>query len=793
MHAGSSAVWLVVLPVAFLAAEVFVVHVRIGRDAFAFSLMEVPLVLGLFFVRPDLLVACRLVGALLAFVYQRKAIQKAVFNAAMFALETSVAETCWHLVLQHADPLGPRGWLATGVAALATSVLNTSLVSSAITVASGERPRSLTEVYSLGQLGDLANACFALIAVYIISVDWRAGWLLGVVTVVLFFAYRSYEGLRSKSESLEQVNRFTEVIGGEVDPDVLVADVLAEIQTAFGVEEVAVRMAGGSAPARDLTRRGGTARTSAPLLDVLAPHSGGGLLIRRHSREPRLAALARAAGVRDAMVVQMRSEGRQVGSLAVADRLGDVTTFRDADLRRLQAFANHAAVAVDNAARAHQLIRQAEEREHAALHDDLTGLPHRRLLVRRLGAALSAGGASVLLLGVDDFKNVNDTLGHEIGDRLLALVGQRLREAATPTSTVARLDGDEFCVLLPGAGELDAQACASWVRSVLDRPFVLDGVVVATQASVGVTVATAGQDPSTVLRWGDIAMDAARARRTGLEVYRPELDRRDARRLGLLADLRTAIAGNAITVHYQPKMNVETGAVEGVEALARWRHEQHGAVGPDEFIPLAEHSSLITPLTMLVLRTALSDCARWQEAAAGFGVAVNISPRSLVDPSFVDEVVRALALVAVPASALTLEITETSLMEDPERAMAALDRLRAVGVRLSVDDLGTGYSSLAYLQRLPVDEVKIDRSFFATYAEPSSQAVIGAIVDLGHRLGRKVVAEGIEDEAAFDLLRLLGCDTAQGWWIGRPMPADDLARFLAAHPPRPRVALRRVQ
>ncbi len=248
-----------------------------------------------------------------------------------------------------------------------------------------------------------------------------------------------------------------------------------------------------------------------------------------------------------------------------------------------------------------------------------------------------------------------------------------------------------------------------------------------------------------------------------------------------------------LEVAYQPKMDILTSRVVGVEALARWNHPVLGPIPPDEFIPLAEHSTLITPLTMLVLRRALEEAVRWRATVGDFSVAVNISPRSLLDPGFVNEVARELARVDLPPGALILEITETNLMTDPERAIKALHRLRAIGVRLSVDDLGTGYSSLAYLQRLPVDEIKIDRSFLTAFHDPSAQAVVGTIVDLGHRLGKQVVAEGVEVSASLDALRQLGCDCAQGYWIARPMPAGDLTRFLEGKPPRETGTLRLVQ
>jgi EAL domain-containing protein (putative c-di-GMP-specific phosphodiesterase class I) len=274
------------------------------------------------------------------------------------------------------------------------------------------------------------------------------------------------------------------------------------------------------------------------------------------------------------------------------------------------------------------------------------------------------------------------------------------------------------------------------------------------------------------------------------------LDAGSRERLTRLTDLRRAITDGSLAVWVQPKVSLHDGRVTGVEALVRWMHPEHGMILPDDFIPIAEHSGLITPLTMTVLRQSLQACEAWRRAGKSLGVAVNLSPRSLLEPDFVEEVARALAAVEVPASAVTFEITESSLMADPERAIQALRRLRDLGVRLSIDDLGTGYSSLAYLQRLPVDEIKIDRSFLQRAdldALDDSVAIIGAIVDLGHRLGREVVAEGVEDEASWATLRTLGCDSAQGYWMSRPMPTQDFLPWLEAWRPTAVAALRAVR
>ena len=769
----------VLVALGFFAAEVNTVHIRMGREAYAFSLMEFPLVLGLFFVRPDLLLLCRLAGTALAFLWTRRPVQKALFNCALFALETSVAVVVWNLIADPAGRLSPLVWLATGVTVLLTSLLGSAAVTTVITIATGERPTSLSEVFGIGQVGDLANACFALVAVYILSVDWRAGWLLGVVIAVIVVAYRSSERARARSESLAQVNRFTEVVGREQDLEAVVGTVLREVRTAFDVALVQLRFVDSDGALHDWVLDGEEpeARTAA-LADVVPDSGEGPVLIPRGAIPSGYADVLRDQGVRDCLQVPLRFEAGADGSLLVANMLGDVETFQPADVGRLQALGNHAAVAIENAVRARTIARQAAEREHRALHDELTGLVNRRLFGASLEQALLTGPSAVLLLDLDRFKDVNDTLGHEMGDRLLAQVADRLRSVVLADSLVARFGGDEFAVLLSDAGADVALSTAALVRDSLTRPFDLDGVAVAVDASVGVATGEPGVDGVNLIRAADVAMYAAKQNRSGLELFRPELDRGDSTRLGLLADLRTTIASAGIDVVYQPKVDVRTGAMTGVEALARWRHPEHGHVGPDEFIPLAEHSSLITPLTMHVLRRALDACQGWRRTAQDFTVAVNISPRSLLHDGFVDDVARELARVAVPASALTLEITETSLMADPGRAVAALGRLKDLGVRLSVDDLGTGYSSLAYLQRLPVDEVKIDKSFLQDLRDPSTEAVVGAIVDLGHRLDRHVVAEGIEDAWTWDRLRDLGCDSAQGFWMARPMPAEDLSELL---------------
>jgi diguanylate cyclase (GGDEF)-like protein len=430
---------------------------------------------------------------------------------------------------------------------------------------------------------------------------------------------------------------------------------------------------------------------------------------------------------------------------------------------------------------------QAAERfAYQALHDPLTALPNRILLRDRTDQAIRQADrelvpAALLLLDLDRFKEVNDTLGHHYGDQLLIQVGQRLQTALRAVDTVARLGGDEFAVLLPKIATAEgAVAVASKLQAALEEPFLLEGLTVDVEASIGVALyPDHGNDAEELLQHADIAMYAAKETHAGFVLFDPTLDQHSPRKLALLGELRRAIEHHQLVLHYQPKIHAHTRQVLGVEALVRWQHPTHGLVPPAEFIPLAERTGLITPLTHYVLDAALRQCRRWQQAGHELSVAVNVSARRLLDLAFPDEVAGLLAHWEVPARLLVVEITESTIMADPQHALEVLSRLHNMGVQLSIDDFGTGYSSMAYLKNLPVHELKVDRSFVAQMTSNASDAVIvRSTVDLGRNLGLRVVAEGVEDQTTWQELDALGCDAIQGYYISRPVPADDLISWL---------------
>ncbi|PLW64213.1 GGDEF-domain containing protein, partial [Streptomyces sp. DJ] len=427
----------------------------------------------------------------------------------------------------------------------------------------------------------------------------------------------------------------------------------------------------------------------------------------------------------------------------------------------------------------------ARARAEEQLRDPLTGLNNRQWLLERTRAALDEAErvgkrAALVLIDLDRFRSVNDTLGHLAGDRLLLQVADRLRLALPRGAEVARLGGDEFAVLLPLADSpTGAQRVARLLVASLSAPLDLDGLSLVLEASAGVSVfpdhATDGEG---LLRRADVAMYQAKRDRSGVEVYEAHRDGNTPDRLGLLGDLRRALDSGQVKLHYQPKVAFD-GRVAGLEALVRWVHPERGRVSPDEFIGIAETSGLMPRLTEYVLETALAQVARWRAMGIDVPVAVNVSPRDVHTPGFAGSVAARLARHNVPAGSLQLEITEHVLLEDPQRAADTLAGLTGHGVKMSLDDFGTGYSSLVHLRRLPVSELKIDRSFVARLAVDAEDAeIVRCTLDLAHSLGLVVVAEGVEDDETWERLRALGCDAVQGWLVSAAMPPEEATAWL---------------
>jgi diguanylate cyclase (GGDEF)-like protein len=433
-----------------------------------------------------------------------------------------------------------------------------------------------------------------------------------------------------------------------------------------------------------------------------------------------------------------------------------------------------------------QLVRLADLRRQVAT-DDLTGLPNRRALYTRVTSRLTGDPArsqALLLLDLDRFKEVNDSLGHHVGDQLLIQVGAQLAGQLRDGDLLARLGGDEYAVWLDEADRAQAVTAAVRLRAALAEPIMLEGIALRTDVSIGLSLAPEhGNDLSMLLRRADIAMYRSKKARDGPHVYTGNDDERGDARLRTLQQLRTALTEGQLTVHYQPKVDLNSGAVRGVEALVRWDHPTRGLLYPDSFLGLVEDAGLMAALTQQTLEQALDQAALWQAEGRPLTVAVNLSASSLVDSDLPEQVYALLNARKLPASSLQLEITEEFLMADRDRARAILTELRDHGIQISIDDFGTGYSSLAYLRDLPIDELKLDRSFVFPMADDArAAALVASTITLAHSLGLRMIAEGVENNVALAELTRLGCDQAQGYYLCRPVPPAELDHWLSQRP-----------
>jgi diguanylate cyclase (GGDEF)-like protein len=418
-----------------------------------------------------------------------------------------------------------------------------------------------------------------------------------------------------------------------------------------------------------------------------------------------------------------------------------------------------------------------------SLTDDLTGLDNRRSFTAEIQSAIADERPfALLMIDLDQFKELNDTLGHHLGDELLRCVGPRLGSVVRDGDVVARLGGDEFGVLIRGADAEAATVAATRLRGALARPFALAGISLHVGASVGIAVFPVhAEDAGTLLRHADVAMYEAKRGRTGHEIYKSKDDHHSRDRLALAGEVRRALAQDEFALHYQPVADLATGELVGVEALVRWRHPDRGLLAPGAFLPAIEHTEVMREVSHRVLAMAICQAGAWFRTDRQWRVAVNLSATDLLDRALVDDVSALLRRYGTPARRMTLEVTESILMTDPARAMKVLAELRGLGVHLALDDFGTGWSSLTHLQRMPVDEIKIDRSFVAAMAsDAGSAAIVSSTVDLAHALGLRVVAEGIEDEATWTRLRTVGCDAAQGYYLSKPLAPGDLEASIDA-------------
>jgi diguanylate cyclase (GGDEF)-like protein len=769
-----------VLTVLFAATEAWVFHIQFGREAKSISISEIPLVLGLFYATPGELLVARVLGpALVVILYRRQTALKAVFNISLFYADAAVALAVFRVVGGGSTGDSVRTWVAAVLAATVAIVVDLVLLSVIVRWYNGPTESALRG--SLPAVGmSAASATIGLVAVLALRVGALAALPVLVGGAVLMAFFRAYASLADRHTSLERLFRFShELNGAPATTDVLPA-VLSQARELLAAEVTEVlRFSSGANPAPALWRFDGEEVTADSSADAqLALALALPLGTRRQARllthaDEASRAFLRNRNAHEAVVAPLIVEGETAGVLAVYDRRGEVRGFEDGDVTLLQTVANHASVALHN----ETLIGRLR---HEAMHDTLTGLPNRSALMTLTESAVhraTAGSVrlAMMIIDLNGFKAVNDTLGHSVGDQLICEVARRFSEAAGPGVTVARLGGDEFAVLVEGVTD-DGQVVAGQLTDSLLEPLVVDQDRLHLSGSIG--IALAPEHATTVgdlLKRADIAMYVAKNGPDAVAVYRPEIDGHDPAVLSLMGELRDAITTGEVAVGVEPVLDLLTGQLASAEALLRWYHPTRGTLLPSAFLAAAERNGLIIPLTERVLDLAVGACARWQEAGLHIGISVNISARSLMDQRLPATVAAALERHRLPAHLLTLEITESIVIGDAGRAVALLDELRGLGVRLSLDDFGTGYSSLTYLSSLPIQQVKIDQSFVADILTSARDAaIVTSMIELAHHLGLQIIAEGIEDDAVSERLRQLGCDFGQGFLYAQSMDPDSL-------------------
>ena len=779
----------------FGAAEVWVFHIQFGREAKSISLSEIPLVLGLFYAAPGPLMVARVLGpAAVVLLHRRQTPLKAALNVTLFYANGAVALATFRLLSGGTSVDGARSWLAA-VAAVTLAIAVDLLALSQILrwYIGGVRRRD----GSVGSLAGVAIAAAAgvlgLVAVLTLRLGPLATLPLVSAGVVLMVGFRSYSSLADRHTSLERLFRFSrELTGAPAATEVLpaVLEQARALMRAEVAEVIRFRVGTTADTATGLWRYDGNRVTSdagptvAMVRTLIESLIRGGAALLTHEVATQSAFL-RARRAREAVVAPLVVEGETLGVLAVYDRLGEVRGFAESDVQLLQTVANHASVALHN----EMLIGRLR---HDALHDALTGLPNRSHLTALATSAVrraTDGDSQVAMMIIDlnGFKVVNDTLGHHVGDELIREVATRFSAAAGPDVTVARLGGDEFAVLLEEAELTESHTIDVAARLVdaLSAPVRVGEDRLHLSGAVGIALApqhaTAVGD---LLKRADIAMYAAKNGGEATVVYRPDIDVNDPALLSLMGELREALSSGRIDIEVEPVIDLLAGRLIAAEALVRWHHPTRGTLRPDAFLPLAERNGLIVPLTELVLDRAVAACAAWRAAGTELGISVNLSARSLLDRTLPGTVADVLLKYRLPAHLLTLEITESIVISDADRALGLLAELRALGVRLALDDFGTGYSSLTYLSALPIQQLKIDRSFVTRIVDSSRDAaIVTSLIDLAHHLGLQVIAEGVEEVRVADRLRRLGCEYGQGYLFSMSMAPAKLLPWAEEHAP----------
>jgi diguanylate cyclase (GGDEF)-like protein len=787
-----------VLAAVFYVTEAKVVHLHIGRSAHSFSMSEIPVVYGIFFFAPGQFIVARLIGAGLALVFNRRQRSvKLAFNLAQFFLCSVVTVGVVQLLDGVSSSFGPRDWPTAFLATSAENMVGVFAVTAAISLAEGAPQHArIPRMLMMGEVVSLTNTSLALLVITVLFVEPAAALLFAVPITAVFVAYRAYVSERQQHEGLEMLYESTRIMQRSPEMDRALVSLLDHARRMFRAEiaEVSLlpqvegqdilRTSVGPGEAVDMMQPIGTALDDPKLVQCLAERRA---FLIAHGEEG--FGPDGAGRFRNAMYAPLVGESRLMGTILVANRLSDLSPFDPADLKLFQTLASHTAVALENGQLEQSLSslsRLQEELQHKAYHDALTGLANRAFFAQSVAQRLESADASglvpvVLFLDLDDFKIVNDTLGHAAGDELLTSVGERIQATLRAGDLAARIGGDEFAVLLWDTPEMPV------ARRIAERLIVAfgsgadqEGAPAYAPVSIGVAAGHPGSGSADeLLRNADVAMYSAKARgKNRVAFFEPEMATAVAARHTLTEALQRAVAAEDFVLHYQPIFDVATGRITGVESLVRWMHPTRGMVWPGEFIPVAEASDLILDIGRWVLEHSCRQARDWHDRwpeLRNLEISVNVAGRQLEQTDFVEQVSEIVGSSGVDPATVVLEVTETTLLQNAADAIAKLEALRGLGLGVAIDDFGTGYSSLSYLQRFPATAIKIARDFVAVdEADVDSWELASAIVSMGRALRLTVIAEGVEEPFQLERLRKLRCSRAQGYYLGRPLPADEL-------------------
>ncbi|WP_311343741.1 putative bifunctional diguanylate cyclase/phosphodiesterase [Blastococcus goldschmidtiae] len=770
---------------AFVAAEYIALHFEIRRHSFDCSAGEVAFVIALVEIGGVWTAVARAAAVTVVLVVQQLPAAKILFNVAVAAIEVCVAVAVLR-VLPVGDIAEPATWLSYLLAIAAADVVGALLVMGAITATHGNPGRSVwTGVFApVVLVGPVAVLAGLSILLLVDATAWS--WLLiAPLAAALVLVYRRFATVTREGQSLERVYGFARQVEQVAADEAGTMQIVRSLRELLNAERVALWLPPylDEPPRLVVATESGEAWYDGPgdpddvFRRAVLAADGPILVSAGRVDEQEAAGLARR-GVSELLAAPLTTAAGEPGYLEICDRSSDVVSFADSDRAAMDSMLTH----VNAAIRHQQLLTQIR---YDADHDRLTGLPNRQRLAAEIDDLLAAdpagGRAGLILAALGNYTEVTDTLGHAASDELLLVTAGLLREHAPPQALVARMESERFAVLLPGLSLAATERAARRLREAAATRVRVAGLDLEVTLTIGVASAPVhGTDSGTLMQRADVALLAA-TDSGGVASYHPVLDQQSLRRLQLGTEIEQAMADGQISVVFQPIIDAQTSDIVSVETLVRWAHPRYGSIPPDDFIHLAEQIGRIGAVTDHVLDLALARCRRWLDQDIALSVAVNLSVHCLTEPDLVARVRGALQRHGVPGELLTLELTEGSVVDDSVRDSTVLADLHDLGLRLSMDDFGTGYSSLSQLRQLPIDEVKIDKSFILGMSTSQGEAFIArSIIELAHNLGLRVVAEGVEDEMTRNLLTEMGCDKLQGFLVSRPLPDDRLENWLLA-------------